>query len=260
MTSVARLLPLEGGHNFRDLGGYEAEDGRTVKWGKVFRSGVMTHLTEADLAALDGMGLRVVCDFRSMGERRSEPWRGGPHITYIAWDYENSTGALHQLFVGLVSAERTKTMMMSLYERIAYDHADKYRVMFDRLIDGDTPLVFNCSAGKDRTGTAAALLLSALGVPKDAILEDYALTEKLVDEDKYLVRKATLDAKQQSLWTFFAKLPADVRRPLVRSDPDYLNALLTTLTARHGSVLAFLKSELGLDDARLARLRDHLLE
>ena len=79
VTAAVRLLPLEGGRNFRDLGGYATEDGQTVKWGHAFRSGVMHELTDADYDYLSGIGVRVICDFRESDERLREPtdWRAG---------------------------------------------------------------------------------------------------------------------------------------------------------------------------------------
>ena len=260
MGVLTRLLPLEGGHNFRDLGGYETADGRRVKWGKIFRSGVMSDLTDADFTYLNRHGIRVVCDFRSTDERGSEPtvWRCQNQITYLTWDYENAAGVLRQALAGLVSAERVRRNMIAFYEQMAYDHAEKYRALFDHVAEGELPLVFNCSAGKDRTGGAAALLLIALGVPTETVVEDYQLTELVVDQQKVLARSRRL--MSQNVWGFLQSLPDDVRWPLMRSDPEYIHTMLTTLAARHGSVLGFIENELGVDAAKLERIRDHLLE
>src|SRR5512145_712402 len=86
---VNRLLPLEGGRNFRDLGGYATRDGRRVRWGRVYRSGVMSYLTDADRTRLDALGLRTLCDFRAPGERKREPtnwW--SPDVQLLHWDYD----------------------------------------------------------------------------------------------------------------------------------------------------------------------------
>lgn len=262
MTDRPRLLPLEGGHNFRDLGGYRTEDGRTVRWDRLFRSGVMSHLTDEDYDFLRTKGIRTICDFRSNGEREREPtvWRASDEVTYRTWDYQNAVGDLAEVVRNDMTAARMRQVMVKLYEALAYQHAEKFRALFDHLAEGAVPLVFNCSAGKDRTGVAAALVLTALGVPREAVIEDYALTERVVDYDKYQerTRKASRDGKPQ--WSFLSRYPAEVLEPMLRSDPDYLQVFFTTVESRHGSVLGFIEAELGVDDTRIARMRDHLLE
>jgi predicted acylesterase/phospholipase RssA len=88
VRAATRVLPLEGGRNFRDLGGYETQDGQHVKWGRLFRSGALARLTPSDYDSLSAFGIRVVCDFRSRAERADEPtrWRADPAPRFMAWD------------------------------------------------------------------------------------------------------------------------------------------------------------------------------
>ena len=259
------LLPLEGGRNFRDLGGYATEDGRSVKWGTVYRSGVMDGLTDADYDYLSGLGISVVCDFRASRERADEPtnWRAG-EIEYITFEDPSAEDDMSQAFASVlmspdVTGEQVRETFISAYRSMPDTYAPAYTEMFDQLANGSLPLAFNCSAGKDRTGVAAALLLSALGVPRETVVEDYAMSEQVVDfMAEFEVGLGEVDP--DSPYAFLAQLPPDVIRPLMRTEPAYIEASLDTIEAEHGSVIAFIQSELGVDDSELARIRERLLE
>ena len=264
-----RLLPLQGGRNFRDLGGYPAADGRTVRWGQVYRSGAMTHLTDADFRYLSAIGLRVVCDFRSNEERADEParWPTLPAIDYRTWDYSREDGREEgksltaSLMQPGLTAEKVRIIAIESYDDIVERHKDKFREVFRRLADGRLPLVFNCSAGKDRTGVAAALLLTALGVARDVIVEDYALSDKVVDFEKELLRTnlgETAFKDELSLWV--ARTPVEVLRPLLRSDPEYIERAFACLDARYGGAMGYIRGTLEVDDDTLNRMRERLLE
>ncbi len=269
VKTALRVLPLEGGRNFRDLGGYEAGDDKTVKWGQAFRSGVMHRLTKDDYAYLSSLGIAVICDFRSREERADEPtnWLAG-EIDYVVWDYsteEDGSGFEEVLSNPDATPEDVTQLMISLYHEIAYQHADRYKVMFDRLAKGEIPLAFNCSAGKDRAGTAAALLLTALGVPRETVVADYALSEQVVDYAAEFAAPPKDGAGEDgegedSPYAYLSALPPELIAPLLRSDPRYIEAALDTLTENHGSVLAFIQDELEVTDEELAAIRSALLE
>ena len=265
VTTALRVLPLEGGRNFRDLGGYETEDGRTVRWGTVFRSGVMHSLTDADYDYLAGLGVKVVCDFRAIEERSSEPtdWRAGD-IDYVAWDYTSADSGEQLAAVFRdpgVTPEAVSDTMAQFYGDMVYEHATKFEAMFDRLARGQLPLTFNCSAGKDRTGVAAALLLTALGVPRETVVEDYAMSEKVVDYMAVFAspERQTEESDEENPYAFLAQMPPELVLPLLRSDPKYLESAFAQLEKDHGSVMNFIQTELGVDDDELESMRDALL-
>lgn len=253
VTIPTRLLPLEGGYNLRDMGGYVAADGRRVQQGMLYRSGMMSMLTETDEAHLVALGILTVCDLRRVGERNKEPtrWCEAAGALYWARDYSESSGVLSDLMRGkATSGAEMRDIMIALYRDLPADHAPSYRFLFDRLLGGHVPLLFNCSAGKDRTGVAAALILSALGVGREDVYEDYLLSNEHADHNRLIDRLGERGRRFRDA--------ADLVTPLMAADPDYLSAMFESLDRNHGGIDAYLAG-LGVDDAAKARLRDLLL-
>lgn len=259
-----RVVPLEGGRNFRDLGGYATADGRRVRWGRVYRSGVLAYLSDADRAHLAARGVRLVVDLRAPAERSREPSRWGePAPESLHWDYDFSTVSLRSVLreVGEdLSAETLGRCVAELYRRLPALFAGPYAELLARLAAGGTPLVFHCSAGKDRTGIAAALILTALGVPRETILEDYVLTNRVVDLEAELFVHPRTSIGVGDQHAHLTRIAPEARAPLLQARPEYLAAALAQIERDHGSVDAYLRSALGVTDARLRAIRDHLLE
>lgn len=250
-----RVLPLEGGLNLRDMGGYSTADGRRVKYRMLYRSGMMSMLTEADERHLAGLGILTVCDLRSPSERSHTPnrWCEPAGVHYWSRDYGETTGVLAEMLRG--SSPTTDLMhqgMIELYRELPIDHAPSYRFMFERLLAGYAPLLFNCSAGKDRTGVGAALILGALGVGRDEIFEDYLLTNRYFDPERLIGRFGEHGER-------FRKIGAEVVRPLMVAHADYLAAMFDSFERDHGGFDAYLAG-LGVDTAARARLGDLLLD
>lgn len=264
VLAAARLLPLEGGRNFRDLGGYRTEDGKSVRWGRVFRSGVMTNLTEQDYEYLASIDVATICDYRSADERRAEPTRwGAGQVDYVTFPHpESPVGSSFMGVLGNPDAtpQQVADAMAAGYTQIARDHAGAFGAMFDRLAAGEMPLAFNCSAGKDRAGISAALLLTALGVPRDTVVADYALSEQLVDYVEEFRGGADEADEESGAYAFLSKLPVEILTPLMRSDPRYLETALDWMDAEYGSVMNFIGEELDVTGAELSSIRAQLLE
>lgn len=258
-----RLLPLEGGSNFRDLGGYFTVDGQRVRHGLLFRSGVMTSLTDADMAYLDGFGFRRVLDLRSNEERDLYPnrWAAEQGIELLAHDYSMSV-----IIEKMVDENGEVRGMQDLYRAFPEQLEPQLTVFFDELVAGNVPLVVNCSAGQDRTGLTSALLLIALGVPREVVLQDYLLSTRF---RRPLVERGDVDLAAAAEDNWFAQLMlryADGRdadhaaEPLLTDDGvPYLRFALDTIEQEHGSVERFLAQELGVDAEDLATLRERYL-
>jgi protein-tyrosine phosphatase len=251
-----RLIALERGSNFRDLGGYTGTSGRKVKWGLIFRSGSLAHLSATDQATLAARGIRTVCDLRTSTERLREPSAGLGART-LSWDYELDHGAV----IGAVSAlepraESVRAAIMEFYRTAPEDFGDRFRELFQALCDAEVPLVIHCTAGKDRTGVAAALVLAALGVTRSELVEDYALSERCIDYDRTLGGSAASGGS----WMFLNHLAPEVRAPLFASEPGYIEAMLDGVTECYGSLEQYLRMRLHVDAADLGRLRRLYLE
>jgi protein-tyrosine phosphatase len=259
---VQRVIPLAGGRNFRDLGGYTTTDGHRVRWGRVFRSGVMSYLTDHDHDYLRPMGIRTICDFRTLRERRREPIRwGSAHPDILEWDYDAHGVSLRADLTGTdFSPEIARSTMCTLYRRIPILFRTQYAALFDRLACGYLPLVFNCSAGKDRTGMAAALLLSSLGVPREQIMADYVLTDSVVDLEKEMFAHSKGSVALGDDHSYLQSVGHESRTPLLKALPEYLDAGFDQIEMDHGSVADFIRDVLGVSGEKLLRLRDHLLE
>lgn len=258
-----RVLPLEGGRNFRDLGGYRTVDGRMVKWDKVFRSGSLASLTDKDYAALAPLGIQTVVDFRIDYERAAEPttWRGGtPDILVKA----NSAGGgdsetfAKALMNPNATPESVRATMIEFYRQMPEQYADQYAVLFKRLATTDGPVLFNCTAGKDRTGIAAALVLTALGVPRQTVVDDYAMSEKVVDYGALL--DAPAGASGSAALDALRKIPRPIVMPIFRSEPAYIEAALTQIETQYGSIDGYLTKRLGITEAELTAMRARLLQ
>jgi len=245
---------LEGGFNLRDFGGYLTADGRRVKRAMLYRSGIMTMLTDADEAHLCSLGIRAVCDFRRGDEREAEPtrWIETAGASYWSLDYSGSSGILGPLLKDdMTTADMVRDAMITMYRDIPVDHAPSYRVMFEQLAGGEAPLLINCSAGKDRTGVGAALILSALGVSREVVEEDYLLTNVHADFGRLFSRRDRMTRTLQR--------DPEVVAPISAADTAYLNAAFDELDRRYGGLHGYLE-ELGVNAAALAKIKDLLLD
>lgn len=265
-TRVAeRLLPLAGGRNFRDIGGYRAVDGRQVKWGKIYRSGVMSGLTLADYDYLSKLGITAICDLRSPQERAAEPSpflgkAGGPKVVATDYDMSASMGA----FMRMQTREQAIQGFADAYVAFLDMLTPHYTDMFARLVANEGPLTFNCSAGKDRTGMASALILSVLGVPRETVLADYGLTEVYTPPSYYMKQMSQSGVGGASGLTpeqakAFAAMPREVLQVIMGSDPEVMRRALASVDAKFGGPTQLCKARFGLTDAKIAKLRSAYL-
>jgi protein-tyrosine phosphatase len=224
IDSPARILHLPSGHNFRDIGGYTARDGRIVKWRQVFRSGYMSRIAGEDAAQLHALGIDTICDLRANDERAERPtvWHVGSQTELWSRDHEFSAGSLAELANRPdLMASQTRESMFEIYRALPYEQTGSYRELFSRIANGRVPILFNCSAGKDRTGLATALILSILGVPRAVIDEDYLLSNGVLE--------------------------------------GLIEYMKTVIERDHGTVEAYLDEALGINPAAQEAIRAHLL-
>lgn len=245
---------VEGAHNLRDLGGLRTADGRTTSYGRVFRSGTLSGLTPAGWAAFRALGIGAVFDFRSGPERDHDP--GSDARAPSLWQLERtaSLGDPKPLLARcLRSAEETRAVMCEVYCRLPLDHRTSYSALFGRLAKEGPPVLFHCSAGKDRTGVATALLLSLLGVERAQIYTDYLQTNDAIEA----TTRAFLSDPRNRAATERAKA---AWQPMMAADARYLDAMFDAVERRYGSVRAYAQKELGLTAGQILSLRSLLLE
>ena len=177
-----RIWRLQGAPNFRDLGGYPGHGGRPLRWRRLFRSDHLAGLTAADRERLAPLQLQRAFDFRGVAERAATPYQMAgltQHSLAIEPTVVQRMNELAAAGCTLTAALMTE-LMSQLYRDLINDRADRFAQLFEHLIECDAPAVLHCTAGKDRTGVAVALVLLALGVPRDLVLQDYLLTNELV--------------------------------------------------------------------------------
>ncbi len=254
-----RLLPLEGAHNFRDLGGYPTADGRRVRWGQIYRSDHLGDLTDGDLAYLERLGIRTVCDFRGRAERENDPDRLGssgtprsvnPAISdeRFAVDELQSrilSGDLGDIDFGKLLVEGNRAFARSYTE----EYTDYLELFED---DANLPLVFHCTAGKDRAGFAALLILTLLGVPERTAIQDYLLTQPYTQEH---IESTLTKIRIVSLF----RTDVERIRPLMGVERAFIQAGLDAAVEDHGSLDAYFESALGFGPDRRTALRERLL-
>ena len=245
---LPHAVPLDGASNLRDLGGWPVADGRRVRRGILYRSATLAHLTERDVATIAGLGLRTVCDLRGVEEAAHRPSRlpGGAERVHLAIEPTVGASLADLMRRELSTGEDVVALLRRAYLDYGTRFIGAYRDLFELLLDpARHALLFHCSAGKDRTGLGAALVLTALGATRQTVMEDYRATDRI--------------------WRRDLPMPPGTPKPLADAlydtHPELLEAALDAAVEAHGgSMPLLLERGLGLDAARLGRLRDLLLE
>ncbi|WP_372750393.1 tyrosine-protein phosphatase [Litorivivens sp.] len=258
-NTFQRRLDLEGAPNIRDLGGYATADGGTTRWGRIFRAGRLSALTPSDKATLQQFNLRVICDFRREDEYLKDVTDLGDFanaaIHNLAISPGNHTRSIAETEFTQVSGEQMFEWMVLINRELALKQTHTYRRMFELLLDTkDGGFLFHCSAGKDRTGFAAALILAALDVPRETIMEDYLLTAQYYPpkgELEYLAGKYMDNSPETDLSVFHA---------LMDTREEYLNAAFNAIEEHYDSTDHYLEQELGINRALRQKLKARYVE
>lgn len=257
-----RVQPLQGVSNFRDLGGYIGKDGRKVKWGMLYRSAELSELTEWDMRDMEALGIRTICDLRDEDEILTMPTPAFPAISNVrvplipansgpvvrqAYDLEDVAKSAQKALFG-----QPDQLLVHLNQAMVQSTA-AIKTIFELLLQEDgTPFLFHCTAGKDRTGLIAALILITLGVPRDTIMEDYLLTNQYLDTVK-------IAAKSKAKMEGQGEVPKEVMKAVMEARPEYLNAALDDILNQYGDVEHYLIQAVGLTEESIAKLQDMLL-
>jgi protein-tyrosine phosphatase len=255
-----RSLHLKTAANFRDAGGYRTADGKWVRMGLVYRSNGIEHLTDEELAQIDRLHIKLVCDLRTAEEMRRGADRVPNGAAEISADVlADDADLIHSVIAGGGAATQTGGAVQQpsspsgegLEERIYRDFVRlpsaqrAYHALFERLADpAQLPTVFHCTAGKDRTGWAQAVFLTILGVPRETIVEDYVLTNEYLRDDALASVRQSMSAGTSSK---------------IVANPEALDAAFDQVTREYGSFDRYLHEGLHLTDATLTALRKNFL-
>jgi protein-tyrosine phosphatase len=244
--SLARHLNLAGASNFRDLGGYRASDGRRVRWRQIFRSNHLGNVTDGDVVILRGLGLKNAFDFRGTEERATAVCALTEIAVHSLPIEPTVVAALRARLAGGVALSTADAVdvMRDSYRNYVSQNTPRFRALFAHLLEDRAPLVIHCSAGKDRTGFACALILQALGVPDEVIAEDYLLTNRFYRHDP----------------SAGSDLPDDVRQVLGSVETSFLAAAYDAVGADYGDLETYFRDGLGLGAHKRATLQESYLE
>lgn len=252
-----RVVQLDGPLNFRDLGGYKTQDGKTVKWNKIYRSDSLSSLSFDDKIKLTKLRVTVDCDLRSKYEQASAPDVFWPNVKYVdahiySEDPQENKGD-KKLYRFIHHIPEMDSYIGQVYQRVLLNsHSqEEFSKIFAYLLElpEDEALVFHCSAGKDRTGMTAALILTLLGVDDDTIARDYLLTNKLYD---FAVSKQLPSTDELS------KMVAKMN--VTKGEGTAIIGITETIRRGWGSPDNFLKKELGFTQKDINKFRKMYLE
>ncbi len=250
MVAADRRVAFEGISNFRDLGGYRTRSGGTVKWGRVFRADALHGMTDRDLGLYERLGLKTVFDLRADAERTERPNPVPSRPLAILGRPEEQGGAP----AALPPAEGLdgERFLYELYAGLIRHSAAQIGELFTALAEDDgLPAVFHCHAGKDRTGLVAALLLDALGVDREVILDDYELTARYR-------RRTDQEPTLQKLLDY--GLPPETAAGVLTTPRWAMQHALEDLDQNYGGVEEYLLGPTGMDGDAMQALREHLIQ
>jgi len=244
MDSTAQRIPIDGTYNFRDVGGYPV-DGGTTRRGKLYRADALGRLGQAGRESLRELGVRIVIDLRDDFEVDALPDDlEGLDVEVLRLPVFEGSGA---------SASTVGATIVHLYEKIVFQHTDVIVRALREIADtGEEPVVVHCTAGKDRTGIVVALALLAVGVDRETVVADYAVTEDNL-------RGPWLEGMLELVRGYGVEVTPDLRIILGGSPREALETTIDRIEERAGSVRQYLL-DAGLDELELAKLRSVLVE
>lgn len=245
-ASFVRRVPLNGAVNFRDLGGYTTADGRRLRTGQVFRSDQLADLSDADLGLLSGLGLRHICDLRADSEREQKPNRAVPGTTVHAIGFMPLGGDALMAGAAALTVEKIEQVVGKIYLDFVTERTAHFARLFELMLEpGALPLLIHCTSGRDRTGVASALLLTALGVPRETVAADYDLSNQY---------------RRDLAFQLGTGVDPVVMNAITRAHPAYLTLAFEAIEQGWGSTDNYLRKALRLSDAARERLKSLLLE
>ena len=254
--AAERLIPMENASNFRDLGGIPTKDGRVVKWGKIYRSGKLNSLSDKDIDYFNTLGINTVVDFRDDIEVEKDKTRfpTNREVKRVRTPIGDRSGNMQaQLKKQVRSADQDTFDSEKFVADVMRQFVDTFAFQYQPFLDlvaaeENAPLLYHCTAGKDRTGLGTGLVLAMLGVEKEVIYGDFMMSNYYRNKQiNKTLRKSSLVIKQR------------VVQPLVEVKESYIKAAFDAIDKKYGSMDNFLEKEYGLDAGKLEVIRNKYL-
>ncbi|KGO94767.1 tyrosine-protein phosphatase [Flavobacterium subsaxonicum] len=252
LTVANRHIYFKEVVNFRDIGGLKTTEGKTVKWGKIFRSDNLSNLKASEFSKFNDLNIKTVFDLRTNHEIKGKEDNLPTATEYIHFptleDNEDLLSKMRARVInGEVSDEQSLNLMLDLYRSVISDNIPSLKKLIHQIVDSNDAVLYHCSAGKDRTGVVTALLLSILKVDRETITQEYLLSnyyrraklEKIISKVK-IAKLVKTRIELQAIQNFMSV------------DERYLNAAFTEIDAKYGGIDLFIQNQLGIDDVQRA--------
>lgn len=250
-----RKLIINDLDNFRDLGGIKTKDNRFVNWGRFYRSDALNALLSSEFNYIHGLDIQRVFDLRSDFEIKTAKDNLPKNISYEHFPIfaDNDSGMLQGLQAKMAKGSFTKAdaeqLLIDTYKSFANEDAVKFNKLLHQIfIEYDYPSIFHCTAGKDRTGFTAAMILSILNVDRKTILDEYEMT------NFYTKAKIEDLMKNVSKLGYGDKIEPAAIEAVMSVNKKYLQASFDIIDNKYGGIDAFIKNQLGFSDAERAQL------
>ena len=257
MAEYQRVIQLAGARNFRDLGGYVNQYGQTVSWGKIYRAADLSLLTQSDRDKLSRLQIKHDVDLRSTSEQERNPdrlWSGAKLTKNPIYPEQGNTPALFGMpsiwWRKVHHIPEAANGFAQIYQNVILNkHAKQAFATTFKILLQNEPTVFHCSAGKDRTGMTAALILLALEVPEETIIADYLLTNQLFDFEgsDQNVDESAIEQMVSSM-------------NLQTGEAEVMKTVLDTINIGYGGIEKYWVKALGLKLEQLEKFREMFLE
>lgn len=251
---MKRHIPIKGSYNIRDLGGYKTNNGSTMKWGKLFRSALLTYIDISETEMMEALQICSICDFRTLDEQAESPdiWHNIENIKTFPLPIGHGRVDKFKQAKAEDFQEGQGHYLYKANQSYVMTHAHQFKAFFKILLDeSNYPILFHCTAGKDRTGFAAYLLLRLLGVDEKVILEDYLLTNLyLEDFAEKISKKISLEVGMEQALV----------KSIFQARASYLRGAQDAIKTNYGTVDIFIEKELGIGAIEKQKLIDILVE
>lgn len=246
----ARSIVMDSVQNLRDMGGYFTRNHRMTRWGKLFRSGQLSPLSEWDSIRLNNLGIKTIIDLRTDAEIKAAPIQyTNANIIHIPISNAQMPEVPNRILSGTMRKGDAILCMQDLYLQLITNNTKQLAKALEEFQNPDNyPILFNCTLGKDRAGFLAAILLAAIGIPEDTILKDYMASNEYIDLSQLANKAHHLNSDAQEAITVF-----------VSTNESFINLARQKIQKEYGSVDKYLSKGLQLDEKKRDNLKDILL-